>query len=129
MQQITSVDQQAENFGVVATMQMRWSDPLLAFDADECQCGFRTFGLADFADYVSGRNSLWPDFTLFNQQGRRFTQNENIVVRANGDVVYLERLSATLQASQHDVAQHHETGDDEQPGQISVHGGQVTQSR
>lgn len=102
MQQITSVDQKAENFGVVATLQMRWNDPLLAFSPAECSCDLRTFNAADFAQYVSDQNSLWPDFTLFNQQGRRFTQNDNVVVFPNGDVIYQERFSATLQAPDFD---------------------------
>lgn len=102
MQQITGVDQQSENFGVVATLQMRWNDPLLAFSPADCACDLRTFNAASFAQYVSDRSSLWPDFTLFNQQGRRFTQNDNVVVFPNGDVIYLERFSATLQAPDFD---------------------------
>ncbi|MGD2077831.1 MAG: hypothetical protein PVH18_05585 [Chloroflexota bacterium] len=102
LQQITGVDQKAENFGAVATMQMRWNDPRLAFNPADCQCDFRTFGTDGFNSYVSQHNSLWPDFTVFNQQGRRFTQNDNIVVFPNGDVIYLERFSATLQAPDFD---------------------------
>ncbi|HSG17534.1 MAG TPA: hypothetical protein VLE70_14580 [Anaerolineae bacterium] len=102
LQQITDVDQQAENFGAVATIQMRWNDPKLAFNPDECQCDLRTFRTAGFSSYVSERSSLWPEFTVFNQQGRRDTQNDNVVVWPNGDALYLERFSATLQAPDFD---------------------------
>jgi len=102
LQQITGVDQQSENFGAVATLQMRWNDPKLAFNPSDCQCDLRTFDTDKFNDYVSANSSLWPDFTVFNQQGRRFTQNDNIVVFANGDVIYFERFSATLQAPDFD---------------------------
>jgi hypothetical protein len=102
LQQITNVDQQAENFGAVATIQMRWNDPKLAFNPDECQCDLRTFSTAGFSSYVSERSSLWPEFTVFNQQGRRDTQNDNVVVWPNGDALYLERFSATLQAPDFD---------------------------
>jgi hypothetical protein len=102
LQQITGVDQQAENFGAVATLQMRWNDPRLAFNPADCQCELQTFDTAQFASYVNDNGTLWPDFTVFNQQGRRFTQNDNIVVSPNGDVIYFERFSATLQAPDFD---------------------------
>ena len=102
LQQITDVDQQAENFGAVATMQMRWQDPRLAFNPDDCQCDLQNFSSAEFANYAREKGSLWPEFTLFNQQGRRFTQNDNVIVWPNGDVLYFERFSATLQAPDFD---------------------------
>jgi hypothetical protein len=40
----------------------------------------------------------WPTFTVFNQQGRRDSQAQTIVVEPNGHAIYVERFSATLQA-------------------------------
>ncbi len=102
MQQITSVDQKAENFGVVATVQMEWLDPTLAFSPDDCQCAFKTFTGDDFVNFASDQDLIWPAFTLFNQQGRRFTQNQLVVIRPEGRVGYFERFSATLQAPDFD---------------------------
>lgn len=102
MQQITSVDQKGENFGVVATIQMEWQDPALAFSPDECQCYFKTFSDIAFTNFVAEQNIVWPEFTLFNQQGRRFTQNQIMVVFPNGEATYFERFSATLQAPDFD---------------------------
>jgi len=81
---------------------MLWNDPRLAFNPAECRCDFRTFTGPGFNNYVSDSNATWPDFTLFNQQGRRDTQNDNVVVWPNGDVLYFERFSATLQAPDFD---------------------------
>lgn len=102
MQQITGVDQKAENYGVVATAQMEWLDPALAFSPDDCQCDFKTFNDGSFANFVSSQGLTWPEFTLFNQQGRRFTQNQIVVVWPEGRVGYFERFSATLQAPDFD---------------------------
>ena len=98
MDQITDVDQKAENFGVVATLQMEWQDPKLAFDPGSCNCRFKTFQGDSFANFTSANNTVWPEYTLFNQQGRRATQNLTVVVFADGRVFFIERFSATLQA-------------------------------
>jgi len=102
MQQITNVDQKAENFGVVATLQIEWHDPALAFSPDSCQCNFKVLLGTDFADFVVENDIVWPEFTLFNQQGKRFTQNQYAILRPSGDAVYFERFTATLQAPDFD---------------------------
>lgn len=99
MEQITGVDQKSENFGAVIDMRMEWTDPRLAFSPDECQCSFQTFNLSTFGKYLDDRGiSEWPTFTVFNQQGRRDSQAQTIVVQPNGHAIYVERFSATLQA-------------------------------
>ena len=99
MEQITSVDQKSENFGAVVDMQMRWNDPRLTFSPDECQCRFQTFTLSAFDRYLTEKDvQEWPEFTLFNQQGRRDSQNQIVAIWPNGDALYVERFSATLQA-------------------------------
>jgi hypothetical protein len=102
MQQITNVDQKAENFGVVAILEMQWHDPALAFSPDTCDCNFKVFNGTDFADLAVENDIVWPEFTLFNQQGKRFTQNQLVVVRPSGDATYIERFTATLQAPDFD---------------------------
>ncbi len=99
MEQITGVDQKSENFGVVVDMEMRWIDPKLAFSPDECQCPFQTFNLSSFDKYLAQKGiTEWPAFTLFNQQGRRDSQSQLVAVTPQGEALYVERFSATLQA-------------------------------
>jgi len=102
MQQITSVDQKAENFGIVATLQITWFDPKLAFSPDTCQCTFKIFRSGQFVDFAIANDILWPEFTIFNQQGRRDTQNQLVIVLPDGKAMYIERFSVTLQAPDFD---------------------------
>jgi hypothetical protein len=102
LQQITGVDQIAENYGIVATLVMDWMDPALAFSPDECQCAFKLFTGEDFVGFVTDNDISWPEFTLFNQQGKRFTQNQVVLIRPDGQSTYFERFSATLQAPDFD---------------------------
>ena len=103
MEQISSVDQKAENFGAVVDMRMEWTDPRLAFSPDSCQCQFQTFTLGSFEKFMRDKGvNDWPSFTLFNQQGRRDSQNQLVVVLPNGRAIYVERFSATLQAPDFD---------------------------
>ena len=102
IQQITDVNQKEENFGVVGQLWMEWRQPDLAFRADTIQRYYKIFTGDSFRSYMSQEGLLWPDFTLFNQQGRRWTQNLLVIVQADGSVIYFERFSATLQAPNFD---------------------------
>jgi hypothetical protein len=102
MQQITGVNQKEEHYGVVCEVWMEWRQPDLAFRADTLQRHYKVFTGDSFRRYMSEQGLLWPDYTLFNQQGRRWTQNLTVFVQADGSVFYFERFSATLQAPNFD---------------------------
>ena len=92
----------AENFGAQFTIRMEWTDPDLAFDPDECMCAFKTYNGDSFRDFVNSHGRRWPDFTLYNQQNNRWSQNKVVVVYPNGRAIYLERATTTLQAPDFD---------------------------
>ena len=100
LDQITKVDQTAENYAIVANIWMQWSDPRLAFNPDLYQDSNRVFRSVE--DFVNAYGELWPEFTLFNQQGNRWTQNLIILVESNGTASYVERFWTTLQAPDFD---------------------------
>ena len=104
MQQITGVDQKSENFDVVASLQLEWQDPALAFSPDTCHCTSKTFTGADFIKFVEARDIKWPAFTLFNQQDNRWTQNDLVSVFSDGRAVYFERFTTTFQAPDFDFS-------------------------
>jgi len=97
LQQIIQVDQQSEFFHVVATMQMEWTDPALAFSPDTCQCRFKVFTEENFNQFITETRGRWPDFTLYNQQGRRWTQNQYVVILPDGHATYSERFTTNFQ--------------------------------
>ncbi|MEQ9693280.1 hypothetical protein [Shimia sp. SDUM112013] len=96
--QITFIDQQAENFGIVATLILRFNDPRLGFEVAPGGETFRTMPLDAFVKLAGEKRVNLPAFILKNQQGRRFAQQEIVIQHSHGDVMYLERFSATLQA-------------------------------
>jgi uncharacterized membrane protein YqhA len=98
LQQITDVDQTAENYGAVVSLFLEWTDPQMAFSPDTCQCAFKTFTQKDFDKFIAETGGQWPEFTLFNQQNNRWTQNRLVVVEPNGRARYFERFTTTFQA-------------------------------
>jgi len=102
LEQITDVNQRGEAFSIGAVLQMRWHDANLAFIRQAGERPYRIFHDAEFVAYARQRGARWPDFSVANQQGRRWTQNIRVAVRYDGDAFYYERFTATLQAPDFD---------------------------
>ena len=86
----------------MANLVFTWIDPELAFSPDTCDCDVQIYTLPEFVKWTTDNDKLWPDFLLFNQQGNRWSQNEIIMIRPDGQGSYFERFSVTLQAPDFD---------------------------
>jgi hypothetical protein len=97
LQQIVNIEQPDEIMTDVGTLKLEWTDPALAFNPDECNCSSRVYTENSYNKFLEDVKGQWPDFTFFNQQGNRWSQNRLIEIEPNGHVVYLERWSTNLQ--------------------------------
>jgi hypothetical protein len=95
-------DQKAENFGIVGTLRLEWKDPDLAFDPEEHGRAFKVFTPDAFRSFVDKNLIFNPGFVIQNQQGRRFSQQDGVIVFADGNAFYIEQFSAVLQAPDFD---------------------------
>jgi hypothetical protein len=105
VRQIQSVDQKAENFGIVGILRLEWDDPKLAFDPRKSGREFKVFDQPEFRKLANENGLFYPGFIISNQQGRRFSQGAAVVVLPGGHATYLEEFSAVLQAPDFDFAQ------------------------
>jgi Neurotransmitter-gated ion-channel ligand binding domain len=97
LQQIINIDQPNEIMKDVGTLKLEWTDPALAFNPDECNCTEKVYTENSYNKFLEDVKGKWPDFTFFNQQGNRWTQNRVIAIESNGHVIYLERFSTDFQ--------------------------------
>ena len=97
LQEVVAINQQDEIMNDVGTIKLEWTDPALAFNPDECNCYSKKYTENSFAKFLEDVKGKWPDFTFFNQQGNRWTQNRLIEIESNGHVTYLERFSTDFQ--------------------------------
>ena len=103
--QITSINQKAENFGVVAALLMEWNEPQLAAKAGEQVAPQRIYQGNDFARMMTERHLIWPAHSFYNLQGRVDYQNRGVAVDPDGNVKYIARFTATFQAPDFDFRQ------------------------
>jgi hypothetical protein len=90
LDQISAINQKDQNFDVIAAIQMQWVNPSLGFSPEQCNCSFKIYRSID--QFMQEYGSAFPEFTIFNQQGNRWTQNEIIIVQPNGTATYFERF-------------------------------------
>ncbi len=100
--QITSIDQKAENFGVVATLTMQYNVPELAAKPGETNLARRMHTAESFVRLITDRNLTWPAHSFYNAQGRIDYQNRIVLIDPQGNVNYFAHFTATFQAPDFD---------------------------
>lgn len=102
LDQITHVDQKAENFGAVGDLRLEWHDPNIAFVPEQAQLPIRRYERGAFQDMANEQQLFAPSVVMHNQQGRRYFEDTGIVIFPEGRAVYGERFTVTLQAPDFD---------------------------
>jgi hypothetical protein len=97
LQQIVNIDQPNEIMTIVGTLRLDWTDPALAFDPADCNCTSKWYTENEYNQFLEDVKGQWPDFTFYNQQGNRWSQNRLVQLDANGRVNYLERFTTNVQ--------------------------------
>ncbi len=95
---ISEVDSPNENFNVVASFRMDWTDPALAFSPDSCNCSVKLYTDKEVDRFLIDVGSRWPAFTFFNQLGNRWIQNRAAAIWPDGRARYAESFNTTFQA-------------------------------
>jgi len=102
LNQVTFVDQKSENFGVVATITMRWTDPAFDFDAATYGRDYKLLTADAFVAQAQEIGTVIPFFVFENQQGQRWEHEAFVAILPDGDIRFVERSTLTLQAPHFD---------------------------
>jgi hypothetical protein len=95
---ISAVDSANENFSVVGSFRMDWTDPRLAFSPDSCNCSVKLYTDKEVDRFLVDVGSRWPAFTFFNQLGNRWISNRAAAIWPDGSARYAESFNTTFQA-------------------------------
>lgn len=98
LNRISGVNSKEESFTMLGSIRMNWTDPAYAFSPDECNCSVKVYTGEDFRNFLTEINSRWPEFSIFNQLGQRFSQSRTAAIWSDGRASYVEEFTATLQA-------------------------------
>ena len=95
---ISAVDSANENFSVVGSFRMDWTDPNLAFSPDSCNCSVKLYSDKEVDRFLADVGSRWPAFTFFNQLGNRWVGSRAAAIWPDGRARYAESFNTTFQA-------------------------------
>jgi hypothetical protein len=98
IERISQVNSQDENFTMLGSMRMDWTDPALAFSPAECNCDVKVYTEKEFDRFLADVQSRWPDFVFFNQLGNRWVQSRAAAIWPDGRARYGESFTTTFQA-------------------------------
>ncbi len=95
---ISAVDSPNENFTVLGSLRMDWTDPALAFSPDSCNCSVKLYTDKEVDRFLAEVGSRWPAFTFFNQLGNRWVGSRVAAIWPDGSARYAESFNTTFQA-------------------------------
>ena len=102
LDQITSINQKAENFTAVVRLLMRYKDPALSYRPEAGEPPFRMYEVPAFLKLTQSKGRHWPEYIVVNQQGRRDVTTDLVTLEPDGEVLYASQSTMTFQAPDFD---------------------------
>lgn len=102
LNQIVNINQKAESFTAVYTLQLHYRDPALTYERSADDPPFKMMTIAGFLAKAQELGLIWPDAVLSNKQGRRDVNLDSVQIHPDGEVLVYERATATFQAPDFD---------------------------
>lgn len=93
IQQLSEINLKQKSFDAVTEAILRWHEESLAFRPNEGEMEYRLYKYDEFVDLLKRQGLIEPLITFYNSYGRTDFQNDEVVLRKDGEITRFIRFS------------------------------------